>query len=179
MIVSSAKPASDDPLPSPERAIAPCKYRPGSDLARSKNICGQRQTSQHAGHRVPPPCTVFYQNGDPIARISYHRKMRLSTNSWDASKGPQALRLQSAGGGMCVAEEQPKVASAIHLRPWNERFQPERLKMPFYSKWMFPSKACLLTFDGRASTLSMPCFFACFPVCYKPCSLSYACHSGA
>ena len=29
------------------------------------------------------------------------------------------------------------------------------LEMPFYSKWMFPSKDCLQTFDGRASTLSM------------------------
>ena len=29
------------------------------------------------------------------------------------------------------------------------------LEMPFYSKLMFPSKDCLLAFDGRASTLSM------------------------
>jgi len=31
-------------------------------------------------------------------------------------------------------------------------FCPE---MPFYSKLMHPSKVCLLTFDGRASTLPM------------------------
>ncbi len=35
----------------------------------------------------------------------------------DASKGPQALRFFSAGGGMYVAEEQPKVASHINFWP--------------------------------------------------------------
>jgi len=32
------------------------------------------------------------------------------------------------------------------------QFCPE---LPYYRKLMFPSKACLLAFDGRASTLSM------------------------
>ena len=51
--------------------IAPCRYRPILDLARSKNICGKRQTQPQLCHPATPPYGVDFIMGQEESQAAY------------------------------------------------------------------------------------------------------------